>query len=124
MKILLIEDDKMLSDSLKTLLQGKGFEVEAVYDGDTGNKVGAFRGGYYRIIENRHVSAYLLYFLKIRRIHGLKSQEHYEIYHSHGSRDSRDHRKHQKYHPVLGEDHPGAEGKDKRYHARDKKTHK
>ena len=36
MKILLIEDDKMLSDSLKTLLQGKGFEVEAVYDGDTG----------------------------------------------------------------------------------------
>jgi len=36
MKILLIEDDKMLSDSLKTLLQGKGFEVEAVYDGETG----------------------------------------------------------------------------------------
>ena len=36
MKILMIEDDKMLSDSLKTLLQGKGFEVEAVYDGQIG----------------------------------------------------------------------------------------
>ncbi len=36
MKILLIEDDKLLSDSLKTLLQGKGFAVEAVYDGEAG----------------------------------------------------------------------------------------
>ena len=36
MKILLIEDEKMLSDTLKTLLTGKGFQVEAVYDGETG----------------------------------------------------------------------------------------
>ena len=36
MKILLIEDEKLLSDSLKTLLKAKGFEVEAVYDGETG----------------------------------------------------------------------------------------
>lgn len=36
MKILLIEDEKMLSDSLTTLLTGKGFQVEAVYDGESG----------------------------------------------------------------------------------------
>lgn len=36
MKILLIEDEKLLSDSLTTLLTGKGFQVEAVYDGETG----------------------------------------------------------------------------------------
>ncbi|MBQ6798502.1 MAG: response regulator transcription factor [Oscillospiraceae bacterium] len=36
MKILIIEDEKLLADSLKTLLEGKGFEVEAVYDGETG----------------------------------------------------------------------------------------
>ena len=36
MKILIIEDEKMLADSLKTLLTGKGFQVEAVYDGETG----------------------------------------------------------------------------------------
>ncbi len=36
MKILLIEDEKMLADSLKTLLTAKGFQVEAVYDGETG----------------------------------------------------------------------------------------
>ena len=36
MKILIIEDDKLLADSLKSLLQGKGFDVEAVYDGETG----------------------------------------------------------------------------------------
>ena len=36
MKILLIEDEKLLADSLKTLLTAKGFQVEAVYDGDTG----------------------------------------------------------------------------------------
>lgn len=38
MKILIIEDEKLLADSLKTLLEGKGFEVEAVYDGETGKE--------------------------------------------------------------------------------------
>lgn len=36
MKILIIEDEKMLADSLKALLEGKGFTVEAVYDGENG----------------------------------------------------------------------------------------
>ena len=36
MKILIVEDEKMLADSLKELLQNKGFEVEAVYDGIDG----------------------------------------------------------------------------------------
>lgn len=36
MKILLIEDDIRLSDSIKALLTAKGFQVEAVYDGETG----------------------------------------------------------------------------------------
>ena len=36
MKILIIEDEKALADSLKSLLVGKGFEVELAYDGETG----------------------------------------------------------------------------------------
>jgi len=36
MKILIIEDEKLLADSLKTLLTSKGFQVEAVYDGQAG----------------------------------------------------------------------------------------
>ena len=36
MKILVIEDEKLLAQSLKTLLEGKGFQVETVYDGETG----------------------------------------------------------------------------------------
>ena len=36
MKILLIEDEKLLADSLKTLLSSKGFQVEVAYDGETG----------------------------------------------------------------------------------------
>ncbi|MBQ3194452.1 MAG: response regulator transcription factor [Oscillospiraceae bacterium] len=36
MKILVIEDEKLLADSLKTLLENKGFDVEVVYDGETG----------------------------------------------------------------------------------------
>ena len=36
MKALIIEDEKMLADSLSTLLTKKGFTVEAVYDGETG----------------------------------------------------------------------------------------
>lgn len=38
MKILVIEDEKLLADSIKTLLKSKGFEVEAVYDGETGTE--------------------------------------------------------------------------------------
>ena len=38
MKILINEDEKILAYSLKTLLEGKGFEVEAVYDGETGKE--------------------------------------------------------------------------------------
>ena len=36
MKILVIEDEKLLADSLKTLLENKGFQVETVYDGISG----------------------------------------------------------------------------------------
>lgn len=36
MKILIVEDDKMLADSLQTLLSKKGFQVEAVFDGENG----------------------------------------------------------------------------------------
>lgn len=36
MKILIIEDDRLLAEALETLLEIKGFEVEAVYDGEDG----------------------------------------------------------------------------------------
>ena len=36
MKILIIEDEKLLADSLKALLQSKGFAADAVYDGEEG----------------------------------------------------------------------------------------
>lgn len=36
MKILVVEDDRLLADSLKELLEQKGFQVEAVHDGETG----------------------------------------------------------------------------------------
>ena len=36
MKILMIEDEKLLANSVKILLERKGFEVECVYDGKTG----------------------------------------------------------------------------------------
>lgn len=36
MKILIVEDEKLLADSLKVLLEKKGFTVECVYDGQTG----------------------------------------------------------------------------------------
>lgn len=36
MKILIIEDEKLLADSIGELLRGKGFEVEIVYDGESG----------------------------------------------------------------------------------------
>ena len=38
MKVLIIEDEKMLADSLAMLLKSKGFDVEAVYDGVTGTE--------------------------------------------------------------------------------------
>ena len=38
MKILIIEDEKLLADSLKAMLENKGFEVEAVYDGEAGTE--------------------------------------------------------------------------------------
>lgn len=36
MKILIIEDEVLLADSLKTLLTTKGFNVDCVYDGESG----------------------------------------------------------------------------------------
>lgn len=37
-KILIIEDEKILANTLKTLLESKGFEVEVVYDGEAGEE--------------------------------------------------------------------------------------
>ena len=36
MKILIIEDERLLADSIRTMLESRGFQVEAVYDGETG----------------------------------------------------------------------------------------
>lgn len=38
MKLLIIEDEKLLADSLKILFQSKGFEADAVYDGESGEQ--------------------------------------------------------------------------------------
>lgn len=38
MKILVIEDEKMLADSIKAMLEHKGFQVECVYDGEAGKE--------------------------------------------------------------------------------------
>lgn len=38
MKILVIEDEKMLADSIKAMLQRNGFQVECVYDGEAGKE--------------------------------------------------------------------------------------
>lgn len=38
MKILIIEDERILADSLKLMLNSKGFETEAVYDGESGEQ--------------------------------------------------------------------------------------
>ena len=38
MKILIIEDERLLADSIKMLLERKGFEVECVYDGKSGEQ--------------------------------------------------------------------------------------
>ena len=49
MKILLIEDEKMLSDSIRAMLSGRGYETDAVYDGETGLEY-AKRGVYDLVI--------------------------------------------------------------------------
>ena len=36
MKVLIIENEKLLADSIQSVLERKGFEVECVYDGETG----------------------------------------------------------------------------------------
>ncbi len=38
MRILIIEDEKLLADSIEYLLRSKGFETEAVYDGESGEE--------------------------------------------------------------------------------------
>ena len=38
MKILIVEDEKLLADSLNVLLESKGFAVEVTYDGETGEE--------------------------------------------------------------------------------------
>lgn len=38
MKILIVEDERLLADSIMTLLKKKGFEVEAAYDGESGEE--------------------------------------------------------------------------------------
>ena len=38
MKILVVEDEKMLADSIKAMLQRNGFQVECVYDGESGRE--------------------------------------------------------------------------------------
>ena len=38
MKILVIEDEKLLADSMKSMLEKKGFQVETVYDGESGTE--------------------------------------------------------------------------------------
>ena len=38
MKLLIVEDEKLLAESLKTLLEEKGFQVDAVYDGIAGEE--------------------------------------------------------------------------------------
>lgn len=38
MKVLIIEDEVLLANSLKSLLETKGFEVEAIYDGEIGEE--------------------------------------------------------------------------------------
>ncbi len=36
MKVLIIEDEKLLADSIRSVLERKGFEAECVYDGENG----------------------------------------------------------------------------------------
>lgn len=36
MKILIVEDEKLLADSIQDLLTEQGYQAEAVYDGESG----------------------------------------------------------------------------------------
>ena len=36
MIVLIIEDEKLLADSIRSVLERKGFEAECVYDGEAG----------------------------------------------------------------------------------------
>ena len=36
MKVLIVEDEKLLADSIRSLLTKKGFEVDVAYDGESG----------------------------------------------------------------------------------------
>ena len=38
MKILVIEDEKLLANSIRSMLERKGFQVECVYDGESGKE--------------------------------------------------------------------------------------
>ena len=38
MKILVIEDEKLLADSIRSMLERKGFQVECVHDGESGRE--------------------------------------------------------------------------------------
>ena len=38
MKILIIEDEKVLANSVRLMLESRGFEAEAVYDGESGEQ--------------------------------------------------------------------------------------
>lgn len=38
MKVLVIEDERMVAESIRAILESKGFEVETVYDGETGTE--------------------------------------------------------------------------------------
>ena len=40
MKILIVEDEKLVAESIRDLLLSRGFEAEAVYDGETGAAYG------------------------------------------------------------------------------------
>ena len=35
MKVLIVEDEKLLADSIRSLLTKKGFEVDVAYDGES-----------------------------------------------------------------------------------------
>ena len=38
MRILVVEDEKVLADSIKSMLERKGFQVDCVYDGESGRE--------------------------------------------------------------------------------------
>ena len=48
MKILVVEDERLLADSLQVLLEGKGFEADTAYDGKTGEEYA--RSGVYDLL--------------------------------------------------------------------------